>query len=326
MKITNPNDSRFIDVLYDWNVRYNLMLSDAILASDSPAERTIYKLLNYLETINIRNDPIYQEARTKGLKPCQIRYFFRSYEPTEKRRLEFGFIDQIRFSFKRLDPSYRLIDDRPKGWMTQQKLNKHLKNLVRIKAIEKVDTRYRQVKGKYYNPGLPNYYKRMIKGVPAEWMVPCTGNVRTNLVYLRDRDSLNIDGPRIKGRPTYEAARAREERARHLKKFEEELLERCDAFGTQIRQLYEKYMDRLDLEETQYIKGLREIDKIIATGQPSNDYRKVEPDSEGSNKHSIITEADFDEWKRKIHEYWGLMPILLIDPHPRPDEAPLLFW
>lgn len=322
MEITDPNDPGFVDELHDWTAQYNMELSDNVLASNSPAESAIYKLLDYVAHCMPTDGPPTEEARAKGLKPRQIRYFFRSYDPPEDKRAEFGFIDQARFTFERLDSTYGLVGDKPKGWMSEQKMNKHLKNLQRIRAIEKTNARYRVVQGQYYNPGLPSYYKRMIKGVPAEWMVPHTGAVRTTVVYLRDRDRLNAKGPRIKGRPTYEREAAKKERMRRLDAFEKELLAECDAFGVHIRELYEKHMGKLDLSETQYKIGLREFGRVASRGGSEYARKEKERDPDGWSKRFKIERKDFDEWRGLIHEYWSTMPVLVIDPRPRPDEIP----
>lgn len=322
LEITDPNDPRIVDVLHEWTARHNMELSDDVLASNSPAERAIYKLLDYVAHAMPMDGPPTEDARAKGLKPRQIRYFFRSYDPPENKRAEYGFIDQARFTFERLDSAYHLVGDRPKGWMIEQKLNKHLKNLVRIRAIEKIDTRYRQVQGQYYSPGLPNYYKRMIKGVPAEWMVPHTGKVRTNIVYLRDRDRLNAKGPRIRGRPTFKEEAAKKERMRRLDDFEKDLLAACDEFGVRVRDLYEKHMGKLDLSETQYVIGLREFLRVAS--RDGKEYMRIggERDPSSWAKRVKIQDEDFNEWKKLIHEYWSTMPVLVIDPRPRPDEVP----
>jgi hypothetical protein len=308
--------------LHDWAAQYNMELTDAILASNSPAERGIYKLLDYVAKVLNPNSPPKEEARTKGLKVRQIRYFLRSYEPTEEKLEEYEFIDEIRSLFERLDSAYHLIGSEKPGWMTSQKVNKHLENLIRVRAIEKVDGRYRQVEGQYYTPGLPNYYKRMVKGVPAEWMVPYTGEVRTNLVFLNSRDRLISPGRKKKGRPTLESKRDLEEMERRLDAFEIELLTECDAFGVRAREVYEKHFGKLDLSGTRYERGFKEFLHVTSPGGLEYMRREKERDPEGWAERFGFEEADYNEWKKLIHQYWRSMPVLVIDPRPRPDQVP----
>jgi hypothetical protein len=327
LKITNPNNPRFVGELHDSIAQYIMELSDSILASDSPAERAIYKLLDYVAHAMPMDGPPTEEARANGLKPRQIRYFLRSYElpenASEKTRAEFGFIDQARFTFERLDSNYHLVGHEPKGWVSEQKMNKHLQNLMRIKAIERLDgPRYRLVQGQYYTPGMPRYYKRMMEKIPVEQMVPHMGEVRTNLVYLRVRDRLNAKGPRVRGRPNSIDAAAKRERLRRLDAFEKELLAECDAFGVRVQKLYEKHMGELDLEETQYMIGFREFLRVTSEGGMEYMHREKARDPRGWAKRFRIEEADFNEWKKFIHEYWSTMPVLVIDPRPRPDQVP----
>jgi hypothetical protein len=168
----------------------------------------------------------------KGLKPRQIRYFFKSYpELKEEKKKEYEFLDMVREVFVRLDVIDHEVLDMPDGWMKKQKLQKHLKKLQEVHILEEEGLRYKKSKEHYLNHAFPYFFKRAIKETPVNWMVPRTKDVVTTLVYGRPRSKLLKSGPmRRKGRQTQ-------------RRFEEEVLEKCDEFGKNIRELHARYMD-----------------------------------------------------------------------------------
>ena len=88
------------------------------------------------------------------------------------------------------------MGDRPAGWLDKKKLDGHLKRLVDLRALVKVDGRYKQTGGPYYIPSLPYFYKNMVKGIPSNWMVPHAGNGISLLVHLEERGKLIEKMPR----------------------------------------------------------------------------------------------------------------------------------
>lgn len=241
-----------LDTLIDWTIRTNLDICGKMLSSKSQVELFIYKLTDYINNIDIQNNQFYQEAREKGLRPRQMRYFFRSYEPHEARRAEYGFLDQIRINFERLDPTYRTIGDRPAGWLDKKKLDWHLKRLVELHALVKVDGRYKRGDGPYYLPSLPHFYKNMVNGIPSNWMTPHAGNGASLLIHLEERGRLIKEMPpraTDKGSSLEGVQHTLEVNEMRLESMDEEMLAACNDFILKLREIHKRHMGE-DRERT----------------------------------------------------------------------------